>query len=159
MTIQMRAAWGGFEAGAVTSSFGATEEARLIAAGLARDYTPGMDGRNPVLSNAQLIANQALVSGAWILDGATAGQSTAWLPLIGGGFRLAYALDSGTTTTGFSVDISADGSTSLGQAFTGSYASSTAFEDTGQRLVSNVNATHFRFNVLSGGPLSVKRLA
>lgn len=64
MTIQMRAAWGGFEAGAVTSSFGATEESRLIAAGLARDYTPGMDGRNPVLSNAEQIANQALVSGA-----------------------------------------------------------------------------------------------
>lgn len=104
-------------------------------------------------------AVQALVSGAWILDGASAGQSTAWLPLIGGGFRLAYALDSGTTTTGFSVDISADGVTSLGQAFTGSWASSTVFEDTGQRLVSNVNATHFRFNVLSGGPLSVKRLA
>lgn len=66
MTIQMRAAWGGFEAGAVTSSFGATEESRLIAAGLARDYTPGMDGRNPVLSNAEQIANQALVSGAGI---------------------------------------------------------------------------------------------
>ena len=97
------------------------------------------------------------VSGAVILSGATAGQDSGWQPLTGGAFRLAYALDSGSTTTTFSVDISADGVTSLGQAFTGTWASSSQWEDTQRREVSNVTAKFFRFNVLSGGPLSVIR--
>lgn len=124
--------------------------------------TTPVNGGNSVistLSQSQIDALSDLVSGDWILEGAVAGRDSGWLPLIGGGFRLAYALDSGTTSTTFSVDISADGVASLAQAFTGSWASSTLYEDTGERLVSNVNAKYFRFNVLSGGPLSVKRLA
>lgn len=95
------------------------------------------------------------VSAPWILAGATAGQGSGWIPYVAG-MRLAYALDSGTTSTGFSVDISADGSTSLGQAFTGTYASSTAYETTPPIWLSNQAARFIRFNVLSGGPLSVR---
>lgn len=98
-------------------------------------------------------------AGVFILNGAVAGQDSGWLPLSGSKVRFAYALDSGSTTTTFSVDISSDGSTSLGQAFSGTWASSTQWEDTLERPISNVAATHFRFNVLTGGPLSVKRLA
>lgn len=66
MTIQMRAAWNGMEEDSI-QNLGATEENRLIAAGLARDYTPGMDGRNPVFSNAEQAAAQSLVSGDGVL--------------------------------------------------------------------------------------------
>lgn len=111
------------------------------------------------LSASQVAALRSLVSGAWILNGATAGQDSGWLPLMGGGFRLAYALDSGSVTTTFAVDISGDGITSLAQAFTGTWASSTSWEDTGQRWVSNINAKFFRFSVLAGGPLSVRRIS
>ena len=100
-------------------------------------------------------AVQSLVSGPWILEGATAGQNSGWVPYATG-MRLAYALDSGTTATTFSVDISADGSTSLGQAFTGTWASSSAYEITPPIWLSNYAARFIRFNVLSGGPLSVR---
>ena len=57
----------------------------------------------------------ALVSGAGVsvLSAASAGQDSGWIAYTPG-MRLAYALDSGSTTTTFSVDISNDGSTSLG---------------------------------------------
>lgn len=64
MTIQMLATWNGLEEDAVVTLASPAEEARLITLKLARDYTVGMDGRNPVLSNAEQIANQAMVSGA-----------------------------------------------------------------------------------------------
>ena len=64
MTIQMLATWNGLEEEAVVTLASGAEEARLISLGLARNYIPGMDGSNPVLSNAQQAATQALVSGA-----------------------------------------------------------------------------------------------
>ena len=60
MTIQLLHAYNGASPGIYT--YAAAEESRLIGLGLARAYTAGMDGRNPVLSNAEQIANQALVS-------------------------------------------------------------------------------------------------
>ena len=65
MTIQMLAGWNGLEDDAVVTLASPAEEARLISLGLARDYTPGMDGRNPVLSNAEQAGVQALVSAPW----------------------------------------------------------------------------------------------
>jgi hypothetical protein len=99
----------------------------------------------------------SLVSGAGnpVISAAAAGQDSGWIPYVPG-MRLAYALDSGSTTTTFSVDISADGSTSLGQAFTGTWASTTA-EISPPIWLTNTRARYIRFNVLSGGPLSVIR--
>ena len=92
-----------------------------------------------------------------VLNGASAGTDSGWLPLAQAPERFAYQLDSGTTTTGFSVDISADGSTSLGQAFTGTWSSSTVAEITFPIMFSNPLAKFFRWTVMSGGPLSVTR--
>ena len=99
----------------------------------------------------------SLVSGAGnpVISAATAGQDSGWIPYTPG-MRLAYALDSGSTTTTFSVDISNDGSTSLGQAFTGTWATTTA-EISPPIWLTNTQARYIRFNVLSGGPLSVIR--
>lgn len=98
----------------------------------------------------------ALASKDEILSAANAGASSAWVPYVAG-MRLAYALDSGSTSTQFSVDISADGITSLGQAFTGSWASSSVAEITPPLYLTNPQVAFIRFNVISGGPLSVKR--
>jgi len=92
-----------------------------------------------------------------ILLGASAGTDSGWLSLSNAPERFVYQLDSGTTTTTFSVDISADGVTSLGQAFTGTYASSAVAEITFPIMFSNPLAKFFRWNVVSGGPLSVSR--
>lgn len=92
-------------------------------------------------------------AGGQILSGATAGQDSGWV-VYTPGMRLTYALDSGSTSTTFSVDISADGSTSLGQAYTGSWASSTAAESSGPIWLTNPQAKYIRINVLSGGPIS-----
>ena len=108
----------------------------------------------PFMTPAQTAATQALVSAPWILNGASAGQDSGWIGYVPG-MRLAYALDTGTTATTFSVDISSDGSTSLGQAFTGTYASSSAYEITPPIWLSNQAARFIRFNVRTGGPLSV----
>ena len=91
----------------------------------------------------------SLVSGAGnpVISAAAAGQDSGWIPYVPG-MRLAYALDSGSTTTTFSVDISADGSTSLGPALTGTSP---------PIWLTNTQARYIRFNVLSGGPLSVIR--
>lgn len=62
MTIQMLRTWNGLEQHSVQAP-GAVEEARLIAADLARDYTAGMDGKNIVFLEAEKAATQALVSG------------------------------------------------------------------------------------------------
>lgn len=91
--------------------------------------------------------------GAQILNAATAGQDSGWV-VYTPGMRLSYALDSGSATTTFSVDISADGQTSLGQAYTGSWASSTAAESSGPIWLTNPQARYIRVNVLSGGPIS-----
>lgn len=101
-------------------------------------------------------AAQALVSKDGVLDAASAGASSPWFAYTAG-MRLAYALDSGTTPTTFSLDISADGVTSLGQAFTGTWASSTVAEITPPLYLTNPQARFLRFNVLTGGPLSVSR--
>lgn len=93
-----------------------------------------------------------------ILEGASAGTSSDWIPISPFPERLAYALDSGSTTTTFSIDVSADGGvTTLSQAFTGSYASSSVAEVTYPILYSALTATHFRINVLTGGPISFNR--
>ena len=101
-------------------------------------------------------AYPALVSGAWILNGATSGQDSGWIPYVGG-MRLAYALDSGTASTTFAVDYSVNGTTSEGQAFTGTWASSTVFERTPPLWLSEYEARFIRVTVTSGGPLSVYR--
>lgn len=98
-----------------------------------------------------------IARGTPILNGASAGADSGWLPLSDAPERFMYQLDSGTTTTTFSVDISADGVTSLGQAFTGTWASSTLAEITPPIMFSNPLAKFFRWNVVSGGPLSVSR--
>ncbi len=94
-----------------------------------------------------------------ILSAASAGSDSGWLPIAPSPERLLYQLDSGSTTTGFAVDISADGATSLGQAFTGTWASSTTAYITGLISYSNPLATYFRVTVTSGGPLSMQRYA
>lgn len=92
-----------------------------------------------------------------VLNGASAGTNSGWLPLATAPERFAYQLDSGSTVTGFSIDISADGVSSLGQAFTGTYDSSAVAEITFPIMFSNPLAKYFRWTVLSGGPLSVSR--
>lgn len=99
---------------------------------------------------------EPVVSKDEILSAASAGASSAWIPYQAG-MRLAYALDSGSTSTQFSIDFSADGITSLGQAFTGTWASSSVAEITPPLYLTNPQAAFIRFNVTSGGPLSVKR--
>ena len=91
-----------------------------------------------------------------VLNAATAGQNSGWIPYVPG-MRLSYALDSGSTSTAFSIDISENGSTSLGQAFTGTWASSVKYEITPPIYLTNQAARFIRFNVLGGGPLSVNR--
>ena len=92
-----------------------------------------------------------------ILNGAAAGQTSGWLPLAPFAERLIYQLDSGSTTTGFSIDVSADGVTSLGQAYTGTWSSSTAAFRTEPIAYSDPRAKFFRVTVTSGGPLSMAR--
>jgi hypothetical protein len=92
-----------------------------------------------------------------ILSGASAGTSTGYLPLGAYGERFMYQLDSGTVSTGFSVDVSADGVTSLAQVFTGTYASSTTPEITPPLYISNPQAKFIRWTITSGGPISIYR--
>ncbi len=117
----------------------------------------GVDGfwQSNGASLVSYVGVPSLVSGAGVslLSAASAGQDSGWLTYYPG-MRLAYALDSGSATTTFSVDISADGSTSLGQAFSGTWASTTA-EISPPIWLTNPAARYIRFNVLSGGPLSV----
>ena len=109
-------------------------------------------------ANPNSTAGVPLPNRQLVLSGAYAGDSSDWLPIVPYGERLAYALDSGSTTTTFSIDVSADGgATTLAQAFTGSYASSSVAEVTYPILFSALTATHFRINVLSGGPISFNR--
>ena len=126
----------------------------LITSNLATGKMP--DVPVTTLSPAQVTVTAALVSKDGVLDAASAGASSPWF-VYTAGMRLAYALDSGTTTTTFSIDFSADGVTSLGQAFTGTWASSTVAEITPPLYLTNPQARFLRFNVLTGGPLSVSR--
>lgn len=96
---------------------------------------------------------------AAILSGASAGQNSGWLPIAAFPERLVWQLDSGSTNTQFAVDISSDGVNSLGQAFTGSWASSTTAEFSPPLQFTNPLAKYFRVTVVSGGPLSVYRNA
>jgi len=116
---------------------------------------------NPVTGAASAVDGAGnsypLARGVPILAGASAGADSGWLPINAAPERFAYQLDSGSTTTTFSIDISADGATSLGQAFTGTWASSSSAEITPQIMFSNPLAKFFRWNVVSGGPLSVNR--
>lgn len=100
---------------------------------------------------------QALVSGAGIviLTGATAGQDSGWFDYFPG-MRLAYALDSGTTSTNLSLDMSADGVTSIGQYGTDTWASSATTKITQPIWLTNVNVRKLRLNVLTGGPISAE---
>jgi hypothetical protein len=91
-----------------------------------------------------------------LLDSASAGTSSAWVPYLAG-MRLAWQLDTGTTSTTFSIDMSADGVSSLGQAFTGVWDRSTVAEISPPIYLTNPLARFIRFNVLTGGPLSVDR--
>ena len=105
--------------------------------------------------------NAAAVVGAVgrfdVLNGATAGQSSAWLRIGPFSERYAYQLDSGSTSTQYAIDISEDGVTSLGQAFTGTWARSDLAYITGLISYSNPRAKYFRVTVISGGPLSFSR--
>ena len=104
----------------------------------------------------------ALVGGPFgarelILNAASSGAATAWLPISPNPERLIYQLTTGSVSTGFAVDISADGVSSLGQAFTGTWASSTTAYITGLISYSNPLARYFRVTVTSGGPISMAR--
>lgn len=128
--------------------------------GNSRETGQGIRKEVPVTQDqisGQQFAGPAPVSGAGapVLDAGTAGSSSGWIAYTPG-MRLAYALDSGSASTTFSVDISADGATSIGQAFTGTWASTTA-EISPPIWLTNPQARYIRFNVLSGGPLSVIR--
>lgn len=92
-----------------------------------------------------------------LLNGASAGADSGWVPLSANPERLVWALDSGTTATTFSIDISADGVTSLGQAFTGTCNTSTTAEFSPPLMFTNPQARFYRVTVLSGGPLSMNR--
>jgi hypothetical protein len=92
-----------------------------------------------------------------ILNAASSGAATAWLPISPNPERLIYQLTTGSTSTGFTVDISANGVTSLGQAFTGTWASSTTAYITGLINFSNPLARYLRVTVTSGGPISMAR--
>lgn len=63
MTIQLLQTYAGRSPGVY--NLGATEEARLIGLNLARDYTPGMDGQNPVFTTSEKLGIRGVVSGAW----------------------------------------------------------------------------------------------
>ena len=89
-----------------------------------------------------------------VLTDASAGQSSAWFPYVPG-MRLAYALSSGSAATGFTVDIASQPPTSLAQAFTGTWSSSTAYEISPPIYLTNATARFLRFNVVSGGPINV----
>lgn len=130
------------------------------AVGTSRETSQGIRKEVEVTQDritGQQYAGDAPVSGAGtqIVNAGTAGSDSGWV-VYTPGMRLAYALDSGSTTTTFSVDISADASTSLGQAFSGTWASTTA-EISPPIYLTNPAARYIRFNVLSGGPLSVIR--
>lgn len=61
MTIQLLHTFNGYAPG-IYSSMGPTEEARLVSLGLARYYTAGMDGDNPVFSNSEQRSIRGVVS-------------------------------------------------------------------------------------------------
>lgn len=92
-----------------------------------------------------------------VLNGATAGQASAWLPIAAYDERLIYQLTSGSTLTQFAIDVSADGVTSLGQAFTGTWQSSTVARRTRAIAFSHPLARYFRISILAGGPISFAR--
>lgn len=92
-----------------------------------------------------------------MLVGASVGDSSSWLPVATYPERWTYKLDSGSTSTTFSIDFSADGLTSLGQAFTGSYSSSSVAEITPPILFTDVRALFFKITVNSGGPITFAR--
>lgn len=131
--------------------------ARLIVESVGGTVTYGLNDYVPALTAQQVGALAAVTGGdKTLLSGASAGASSAWVPYIAG-MRLAWQLDSGTTSTTFSIDISADGVTSLAQAYTGVWASSTVAEISPPLYLTNPLARFIRFNVLTGGPLSVDR--
>lgn len=136
----------------VSDAFGAA----MVGAKYATDTDNALTPAPSQLSIQQMASVQALVSKDGVLDAASAGASSPWFAYTAG-MRLAYSLDSGATTTTFSIDFSADGVTSLGQAFTGTWASSTVAEITPPLYLTNPQARFLRFNVLTGGPLSVSR--
>lgn len=120
------------------------------------------DGGGNLVLDSESAAAVAAVAGTGsakkvVLNGATAGQDSGWLPVSASPERFTWQLDSGSTSTQFTVDISADGVTSLGQAFTGVYASSTVAETSAPISFSNPQAKFFKFTVVSGGPFSVIR--
>lgn len=94
-----------------------------------------------------------------ILAGASAGQNSGWQRISPNPERLLWQLDSGAVNTQFAVDVSADGDNSLGQAFTGSWSSSTVAEFSPPLQFTNPQARYFRVTVISGGPFSVYRNA
>lgn len=64
MTIQLLQQYNGASPGIYTYSN--AEETRLIGLGLARAYTAGMDGENPVFTTAEIRSTKSLVSGGGI---------------------------------------------------------------------------------------------
>jgi len=159
MTVRFLTCWNGYSAGD-RATLSAAIETTLISGGIARaDYV--QDGASPLYPPNMGYA--AAVVGAArradILSGASSGTDSGWLPISLAPERLLYQLDSGSTPTTFAVDISADGVTSLGQAFTGAWSRSDIAYITGLISYSNPLAKYFRLTVLTGGPLSMQRYA
>jgi hypothetical protein len=136
--------------------YGQDTAADMDATGGQVDYSVGTASAQGALNSAQLASVSARSS---ILSGASAGADSGWLLIGPHAERLLYQLDTGTTTTGFTVDISIDGVTSLGQAWTGTYNSSTVAEFSPPMWFTNPLAKYFRVTVTSGGPISFARCA
>ena len=124
------------------------------------DYSDaGKQGFSPAGAGLNGQQSAAVSPRSNILSGANAGTDSGWLLIGPHAERLLYQLDSGSVSTGFSIDISADGITSLGQAWTGTYNSSTVAEFSFPLWFSNPLAKYFRVTVTSGGPISFARCA
>lgn len=67
MTIQMLAAWNGKEDDSI-HTLDSVEESRLVSAGLARFYTPGMDGRSTTVSEVAQVVTVDPLTGAVSLN-------------------------------------------------------------------------------------------
>lgn len=92
-----------------------------------------------------------------VLEAASAGADSGWLLVSGSRERLFFQLASGSTLTGFTIDISADGVTSLAQTHTGSWDSSTVALQSAPMMFSDPRATYFKVTITSGGPINVTR--
>lgn len=174
MTIKLLTPRGAIPINAIITLDAATETSLVGEKVATTDLTGGFVWTGPVDRSTapadQAYARASAVSGAgnWVLNGASVGASSQWFPFRDLD-RIAFALDSGSTSTTASVDYSFDGGqTTAGQAYTLATSSSTAFE-TGYMQLSpyfiglaraardagTFTGYYARVTVLTGGPLSV----